>query len=203
MGDWLGECHFRILTQRVTFETSDQENNDNKDNNNEDNDNKDNNNKKTTTKKTTTKTTTTKTTSRQRPKREFEFGTSGQFRTLAMFSSFYPFDFRINSLCLPSLHCLNIYLTQGPLYLNREVTRLLVDLRRRHRGQNWPGHNRRLLRADGRHPKVIGDGLYPFLPVTGLFSPVIVAFSPMWGQYTHLKQVGFLFGTEIQQKICP
>ena len=23
LGDWVGQCHFRILTQRVTFETSD------------------------------------------------------------------------------------------------------------------------------------------------------------------------------------
>ena len=37
----VSNCHFRILTQRVTFETSDQENNDNKDNDNEDNDNED------------------------------------------------------------------------------------------------------------------------------------------------------------------
>ena len=55
--EWVSECHFRILTQRVTFETSEQENNDNednkdndnkenenKDNDNEDNDNEDNNN---------------------------------------------------------------------------------------------------------------------------------------------------------------
>ena len=37
------------------------------------------------TKTTTTKTTTTETTKRQRPKIEFNIGTSGQFRTLAMF----------------------------------------------------------------------------------------------------------------------
>ena len=35
-------CHFRILTQRVTFETLDQENNNNKDNENEDNNKEDN-----------------------------------------------------------------------------------------------------------------------------------------------------------------
>ena len=41
----MGGCHFRILTQRVTFETSDQEKNDNEDNkDNEDKDNKDNDN---------------------------------------------------------------------------------------------------------------------------------------------------------------
>ena len=37
--------HFRISTQRVTFETWDQENNFNEDNDNKDNDNEDNNNK--------------------------------------------------------------------------------------------------------------------------------------------------------------
>ena len=84
--EWVTDRHFRLSTQRVTFQTSDNDN-DNKDNNNknndnkgndkegndkEDNDNEDNNNKpnktktmtvKTmTTKTTTTKTTTTKTT---------------------------------------------------------------------------------------------------------------------------------------------
>ena len=40
VSDWLGERHFRILTQWATFETWDQENNDNKDNDNKDNGNK-------------------------------------------------------------------------------------------------------------------------------------------------------------------
>ena len=78
-----------------------------------------------------------------------------------------------------SHHSIISFLSQGPLHLNCEVSRLLVDLRRRHRGQDRPGHHRRLLRADGRYPEVVGDRLYPFLPVTGLLRPVIVAFSPM------------------------
>ena len=44
VGEWVTGCLFRILKQRVTFETSDQENNDNKDNDNKNNDNEDNNN---------------------------------------------------------------------------------------------------------------------------------------------------------------
>ena len=92
---------------------------------------------------------------------------------------------------------LNICPSQGPLYLNSEVPRLLVDLRRRHRGQNRPGHNWRLLRADGRHPEVFGDGLHPFLPVTGLFIPVIVAFSPnVRAIYTFETSWFPFFGTE-------
>ena len=44
LGGWVTDCHFWILTQRVTFETWDQENNDIKDNENEDNENEDNDN---------------------------------------------------------------------------------------------------------------------------------------------------------------
>ena len=72
-----------------------------------------------------------------------------------------------------------ILFSQRPLHLNREVPWILAHLRRRHRGQNRPRHNRRLLRADSRHTEVLRDRLHPFLPVPGPFVPVIVAFSPM------------------------
>ena len=75
-----------------------------------------------------------------------------------------------------------ILFSQRPLHLNREVAWILAHLRRRHSGQNRPRHNRRLLWADSRHTEVFRDWIHPFLPVPGPVIPVIVAFSPMWGQ---------------------
>ena len=87
VSDWVGHCHFRILTQRVTFETWDpsdiwpewcQKRQKEK--------------KKKRRQKNKTKNGKTKRQKykrqkdkRQRPKREFIILTSGQFRTLSMF----------------------------------------------------------------------------------------------------------------------